>query len=188
MIKHSVNNAPISSVQLTKTPREQNSDTFFKLLSKMGVEQGTVAFTAEQIVCICDTLTQADDTETLARFLDSLPQLETSSKSPSMPLEASELARDSVADAALEVLLKAKALVAYRQGRFSDLYAIIQSRKFSSIHHAALQDMWYSAHYREAEMLRGRALGAVDKYRQRRKHPLPRSIWDGEDTVYCFKV
>jgi hypothetical protein len=29
--------------------------------------------------------------------------------------------------------------------------------------------------------------GAVDKYRLRRKHPLPRTIWDGEETVYCFK-
>ena len=30
--------------------------------------------------------------------------------------------------------------------------------------------------------------GAVDKYRLRRKFPLPRTIWDGEETVYCFKV
>ena len=29
--------------------------------------------------------------------------------------------------------------------------------------------------------------GAVDKYRLRRKFPLPRTIWDGEETVYCFK-
>ena len=31
------------------------------------------------------------------------------------------------------------------------------------------------------------AAGAVDKYRLRRKYPLPRTIWDGEETVYCFK-
>ena len=30
-------------------------------------------------------------------------------------------------------------------------------------------------------------LGAVDKYRMRRKFPLPRTIWDGEETVYSFK-
>jgi hypothetical protein len=29
--------------------------------------------------------------------------------------------------------------------------------------------------------------GAVDKYRLRRKHPLPKTIWDGEETIYCFK-
>ena len=39
----------------------------------------------------------------------------------------------------------------------------------------------------EAEQVRGRPLGAVDKYRLRRKFPLPSSIWDGEETVYCFK-
>lgn len=30
-------------------------------------------------------------------------------------------------------------------------------------------------------------LGAVDKYRLRKKYPLPKTIWDGEETVYCFK-
>lgn len=45
-----------------------------------------------------------------------------------------------------------------------------------------------SAHYVEAEKLRGRPLGAVGKYRVRRKFPLPRTIWDGEETSYCFKV
>lgn len=44
------------------------------------------------------------------------------------------------------------------------------------------------AHYVEAEKLRGRPLGAVGKYRVRRKFPLPRTIWDGEETSYCFKV
>lgn len=39
----------------------------------------------------------------------------------------------------------------------------------------------------EAEKLRGRPLGAVGKYRVRRKFPLPRTIWDGEETSYCFK-
>ncbi|KAF4519035.1 hypothetical protein B566_EDAN001620 [Ephemera danica] len=38
-----------------------------------------------------------------------------------------------------------------------------------------------------AEKLRGRPLGAVGKYRVRRKFPLPRTIWDGEETSYCFK-
>ncbi|ELW71127.1 Homeobox protein SIX5 [Tupaia chinensis] len=27
----------------------------------------------------------------------------------------------------------------------------------------------------------------VDKYRLRKKFPLPKTIWDGEETVYCFK-
>jgi hypothetical protein len=41
------------------------------------------------------------------------------------------------------------------------------------------------SHYMEAQKIRGRPLGAVDKYRLRRKHPLPKTIWDGEETVYC---
>jgi hypothetical protein len=40
----------------------------------------------------------------------------------------------------------------------------------------------------QAEKIRGRPLGAVGKYRVRRKFPLPRTIWDGEETSYCFKV
>jgi homeobox protein SIX1 len=51
-----------------------------------------------------------------------------------------------------------------------------------------LQDIWFKAHYAEAEKIRGRRLGAVDKYRIRKKNPLPKTIWDGEETVYCFKV
>lgn len=54
-------------------------------------------------------------------------------------------------------------------------------------YHSGLQKLWFSAHYKEAEITRGRPLGAVDKYRIRRKFPLPRTIWDGEETVYCFK-
>jgi len=46
---------------------------------------------------------------------------------------------------------------------------------------------WMQAHYAEAEKARGRPLGAVGKYRVRRKFPLPRTIWDGEETSYCFK-
>lgn len=54
-------------------------------------------------------------------------------------------------------------------------------------HGFLLLQMWYKAHYREAEKMRQRPLGAVDKYRLRKKYPLPKTIWDGEETVYCFK-
>ncbi|NXO99288.1 SIX2 protein, partial [Certhia brachydactyla] len=70
-----------------------------------------------------------------------------------------------------ESVLKAKAGVAFHRGNFRELYKILESH----------------AHYIEAEKLRGRPLGAVGKYRVRRKFPLPRSIWDGEETSYCFK-
>jgi len=54
-------------------------------------------------------------------------------------------------------------------------------------HMAVPVQLWYAGHYAEAQRIRGRPLGAVEKYRLRRKHPLPRTIWDGEQTVYCLK-
>ena len=84
-------------------------------------------------------------------------------------------------------MLKARATVAYHRGSYRELYAILESHTFESSNHPFLQNLWYKAHYMEAQKIRGRPLGAVDKYRLRRKYPLPKTIWDGEETVYCFK-
>lgn len=86
-----------------------------------------------------------------------------------------------------QIVRRAEAHVAYARGDFKSLYEILESHKFEQEYHLELQRFWYEAHYRESERLRGRQLGAVDKYRIRKKHPLPRGIWDGEVTVYCFK-
>lgn len=124
-------------------------------------------FKPEQIACVCDALRQAGDTDRLSRFLWSLP--------PHDLLNGSES------------VLKARAVVAFHQGNYRELYAILESHNYEPASHALLQNLWYMAHYSEAAKLRGRSLGAVDKYRIRRKHPLPRTIWDGDQTVYCFK-
>lgn len=55
-----------------------------------------------------------------------------------------------------------------------DLYRLLESHQFSPHNHPKLQALWLKAHYVEAEKLRGRPLGAVGKYRVRRKFPLPR--------------
>jgi len=86
-----------------------------------------------------------------------------------------------------ESVLKAKAVVAFHSGNFKELYHILESHAFSPFNHARLQSLWLRAHYAEAEKARGRPLGAVGKYRIRRKFPLPPTIWDGEETSYCFK-
>ncbi|CDW52733.1 Homeobox protein SIX1 [Trichuris trichiura] len=86
-----------------------------------------------------------------------------------------------------ETVLRAKALVAFHNGNFKELYHILETNQFAVENHAKLQTLWLKAHYIEAEKLRGRPLGAVGKYRVRRKFPLPRTIWDGEETSYCFK-
>ncbi|KAG9481284.1 homeobox protein SIX4 isoform X1 [Eleutherodactylus coqui] len=127
----------------------------------------TLAFSPEHVACVCEALQQGGDLDRLARFLWSLPQ--------------SDLLRGN------ESILKARALVAFHQGRYPELFSVLESHNFEPSNHAVLQDLWYKARYNEAEKARGRALGAVDKYRLRRKFPLPRTIWDGEETVYCFK-
>lgn len=86
-----------------------------------------------------------------------------------------------------ETVLLARALVAAHTHDFKKLISILSSNKFEEKYHKILQDLYYKAHYNEAEGIKGRKLGAVDKYRIRKKHPLPGGIWDGEERVYCFK-
>jgi len=127
----------------------------------------TFGFTQEQVACVCEVLQQGGSIERLGRFLWSLPACEHLHKN--------------------ESVLKAKAVVAFHRGNFRELYKVLESTQFSPHNHPKLQQLWLKAHYVEAEKLRGRPLGAVGKYRVRRKFPLPRSIWDGEETSYCFK-
>ncbi|CAB1348558.1 unnamed protein product [Coregonus sp. 'balchen'] len=87
----------------------------------------------------------------------------------------------------LESVRKARAAVAFHLGRFSDLYALLEGFLFSNRSHPLLQQLWLRAHFLETECQRGRPLGIVGKYRVGRKFPLPRTIWDGEETSYCFK-
>lgn len=135
--------------------------------SSPGAMLPSFGFTQEQVACVCEVLQQSGNIERLGRFLWSLPACEHLQKN--------------------ESVLKAKALVAFHRSNFKELYRILESHNFSAASHPKLQALWLKAHYIEAERLRGRALGAVGKYRIRRKFPLPRTIWDGEETSYCFK-
>ncbi|GBM37064.1 Homeobox protein SIX4 [Araneus ventricosus] len=142
----------------TKSPNPKLNE----LLSGHGL-----TFSSDQVACMCEALQQAGNIERLGRFLWSLP--------PNDQLRCNES------------VLRAQALVAFHRGNYKDLYNILESHNFDPKYHNDLQQMWYKAHYREAEKIRGRPLGAVDKYRLRRKFPLPKTIWDGEETIYCFK-
>ncbi|XP_059481856.1 homeobox protein SIX6-like isoform X3 [Neocloeon triangulifer] len=128
----------------------------------------TLNFTCSQVSAVCQTLEESGDVERLARFLWSLPVA-----NPNFV----ELSRT-------EAVLRARAIVAFHSNNFKELYHILEHYKFSKDSHAKLQALWLEAHYIEAEKLRGRPLGPVDKYR---KFPLPRSIWDGEAKTHCFK-
>ncbi|MBN3274505.1 SIX5 protein, partial [Polyodon spathula] len=138
-----------------------------RLLQTLQSSSG-LSFSAEQVSCVCEALLQAGNVERLGRFLSAVPLSE-------------ELLRGN------ETLLKARALVAFHQEEFKELYALLESHPFQAANHAFLQDLFLRARYKEAERSRGRSLGAVDKYRLRKKYPLPKTIWDGEETVYCFK-
>uniref|UniRef100_A0A8C0U7G6 SIX homeobox 6 n=1 Tax=Cyanistes caeruleus TaxID=156563 RepID=A0A8C0U7G6_CYACU len=128
-------------------------------------------FSPQQVAGVCETLEESGDIERLGRFLWSLP----------------------VAPAACEALnknesvLRARAIVAFHTGNYRELYHILENHKFTKESHSKLQALWLEAHYQEAEKLRGRPLGPVDKYRVRKKFPLPRTIWDGEQKTHCFK-
>ncbi|XP_030620953.1 SIX homeobox 9 [Chanos chanos] len=134
-----------------------------------------MGFSPEQVACVCEVLLQSGYMDRLNTFLRSLPNL-SCTPSPYMCVSQCQ-----------ESVLKARAAVAFHQGHFAELYDLLEGNVFSPRNHPLLQQLWLRAHYLEAELQRGRPLGAVGKYRVRRKFPLPRTIWDGEETSYCFK-
>ncbi len=123
---------------------------------------------SSQVSLVCESLLNAGQIDRLSRFLWALPSDQTT------------IHKD-------ESVMIAKAVVNFYQNNFKEVYSILESRKFAKSQHGRLQSLWRTAHYIEAERQRGRPLGAVGKYRIRRKFPLPRTIWDGEQTTYCFK-
>ncbi|XP_001944833.1 homeobox protein SIX6 [Acyrthosiphon pisum] len=128
-------------------------------------------FSVSQVASVCETLEESGDIERLARFLWSLP-----------------VAHPNIVELnKSEAVLRARAIVSFHSGNYRDMYTILEHHKFTKDSHGKLQAMWLEAHYQEAEKLRGRPLGPVDKYRVRKKFPLPRTIWDGEQKTHCFK-
>lgn len=130
--------------------------------------EAVLSFTSEQIDCICSALRQKEDFLMLDDFLKKYFN-----------------ANDTLGVS--EEVLKARASLAFYQHQYRVLFEILTSRSFHHSSHTQLQNLWYQAHYAEAQRIRGRPLGAVDKYRLRKKYPLPKTIWDGEETIYCFK-
>ncbi|KAI6213372.1 Homeobox domain-containing protein [Aphelenchoides besseyi] len=86
-----------------------------------------------------------------------------------------------------ESVLRAQALIYFEQEDYPKMYSILENHQFSQSSHQHLQQLWWEARYRESQKIRGRNLGPVDKYRVRKKHPLPNTIWDGEQKTHCFK-
>jgi homeobox protein SIX3/6 len=127
-------------------------------------------FSPQQVAQVCETLEESGDIDRLARFIWSLSVI------PGSNLLTQH-----------ESIIRARAIVAFQQNNYRELYTLLENYKFTRDSHPKLQAMWMEAHYQEAEKLRGRPLGPVDKYRVRKKFPLPRTIWDGEQKTHCFK-
>ncbi|VDD75256.1 unnamed protein product [Mesocestoides corti] len=125
----------------------------------------------QEIIRICQNLENSGNIDRLCQFLWSLPK-----RSDLWEI----LNRD-------EVILRSRALVAFHTRNFNELYSLLERHTFSKASHPKMQALWLEAHYQEAERLRGRSLGPVDKYRVRKKFPLPKTIWDGEQKTHCFK-
>nr|CAI5836544.1 unnamed protein product [Callosobruchus analis] len=147
----------------------KKTETVVQLNGVEGYGKKPISFSSDQVACICESLVQREALDRLSAFLWALPD------------EAFDSLRSN------EPFLRARARVAFHRESFQDLYAILASHPFHPRYHAELQKIWFYAHYKEAEKIRNRPLGAVDKYRLRKKFPLPKTIWDGEETVYCFK-
>ena len=126
-------NLPKSS---SSSPRVSSSET-----SPANSPNKQCQFSQEQIDCICDVLIQAKNFDKLSKFLTSLPN--------------NYLSNDS----ASEIILRSKCEVAFSKGNFKEVYHLLETGSFNGTHHIHLQDMWYRAHYKEAERIRQRPLG-----------------------------
>lgn len=123
-------------------------------------------YTIQQIVCICLIL-QKSDVHKLEKFVYNLPEDPKLSKN--------------------ELILRARAIAAFHGQNYHEVYKILENNHFDVKYHQELQLLWNNAHYKEHEKKRGHTAGAVEKYRIRKKYQFPRTIWDGEEYVYCFK-
>jgi len=101
-----------------------------------------IRFNREQIDCICDSLQQRNEVKRLEAFLRG-----GNHRQPCGGHEESE------------AVTRARAFTAFESANYRELYQILESRDFEPKHHLQLQEMWYRAHYREAEAVRGRQLG-----------------------------
>ncbi|VDL63665.1 unnamed protein product [Nippostrongylus brasiliensis] len=127
------------------------------------------SFSTQQLDVICTALYQARDGDQLVHlFRDIDPQL-LCSEWTSQPIRIAYI------------------YALYHAGNFDRLFEVIGRSRFDERYYKELQEIWYKARYKENESKRGKELGAVEKYRLRRKYPPPRSIWDGQETIYSFK-
>lgn len=80
-----------------------------------------------------------------------------------------------------ENLNKAIALILYENGNCQELIDFLKVTSFDEKNHVFMQELWCKSHYRLSNRDCDKA---VVRYRLRKKHYYPRTIWNGEDTKY----
>ena len=82
-------------------------------------------------------------------------------------------------------LLFAKGL--FSAQRFTEFQQFISSTSFPDSALLELRDLWLESVYSSHILKTGRSLTPMIRYRLRKRHPYPRTIWNGENTSYNVK-
>ncbi|GMR33612.1 hypothetical protein PMAYCL1PPCAC_03807, partial [Pristionchus mayeri] len=128
-------------------------------------------FSPAQFICICQSLYQAREGGQLVKLFH----------------QHEEVLRSAGQEYWTDHVVLGYLLAQLHAHEFERLFETISRGTFDPKHYKELQELWYAGKYKENEIKRGKLLGAVEKYRIRRKFPPPLTIWDGQETVYSFK-
>ena len=71
--------------------------------------------------------------------------------------------------------------------RFTEFQQFISSTSFPDSALLELRDLWLESVYSSHILKTGRSLTPMIRYRLRKRHPYPRTIWNGENTSYNVK-
>ena len=71
--------------------------------------------------------------------------------------------------------------------RFTEFQQFISSTSFPDFALLELRDLWLESVYSSHILKTGRSLTPMIRYRLRKRHPYPRTIWNGENTSYNVK-
>ena len=75
-----------------------------------------------------------------------------------------------------------------KEENFKELFQYINENPQPERHHEAFQDIWLEAVYQRASKKRnGKIFNAVDRYRLRKRHPFPPTIWNGDRSFHLLK-
>ncbi|VDL87952.1 unnamed protein product [Schistocephalus solidus] len=124
---------------------------------------------AEDLVVLCENLQASEDFAGLKSIFNFCCH-----DFPPILLESDEV-------------VKAQAVLALLEGRYSDLYRMLERHHFAPQHHERLQELWLRGHCAEVEESRGQSVNSVGRHRLRKRFPPPPTIWDGEERSYFFQ-